>query len=104
MDGFMFHMAHGSRVKPSGREYEAAGRPEEAVRSFQRAMRISPIDPLLHSARFLEWGWPLSSSVALTRPSLQGRKPSVEPLLWELTQRQANPCYAASHWRSSSAG
>jgi adenylate cyclase len=28
--------------------YETAGLPEEAVRSFERAIRMSPIDPLLH--------------------------------------------------------
>jgi adenylate cyclase len=30
--------------------YEVAGLPEEAVRSFERAIRMSPIDPLLHRA------------------------------------------------------
>jgi adenylate cyclase len=28
--------------------YRVAGQPEEAVRSFERAMRMSPVDPLLH--------------------------------------------------------
>ena len=28
--------------------YRIAGLPEEAVRSFERAMRMSPLDPLLH--------------------------------------------------------
>jgi len=28
--------------------YEVAGLPEEAIRSFQRAIRISPVDPMLH--------------------------------------------------------
>jgi adenylate cyclase len=31
-----------------GWAYRNAGLPEEAVRSFERAMRVSPIDPLLH--------------------------------------------------------
>jgi adenylate cyclase len=31
-----------------GHVYRAAGLPEEAVRSFERAMRMSPVDPLLH--------------------------------------------------------
>ncbi|MBV9532283.1 MAG: tetratricopeptide repeat protein [Bradyrhizobium sp.] len=31
-----------------GRFYEIAGLPEEAVRSFERAIRMSPVDPLLH--------------------------------------------------------
>ena len=30
--------------------YRSAGLPEEAVRSFERAMRMSPVDPLLHQA------------------------------------------------------
>jgi adenylate cyclase len=30
--------------------YRNAGLPEEAVRSFERAVRVSPIDPLLHEA------------------------------------------------------
>jgi adenylate cyclase len=31
-----------------GHVYRVAGLPEEAVRSFERAMRMSPLDPLLH--------------------------------------------------------
>jgi adenylate cyclase len=31
-----------------GQVYRIAGLPEEAVQSFERAMRVSPIDPLLH--------------------------------------------------------
>jgi adenylate cyclase len=30
--------------------YRVAGLPEEAIRSFERAIRVSPIDPLLHRA------------------------------------------------------
>jgi adenylate cyclase len=30
--------------------YKSAGLPEEAVRSFERAIRMSPVDPLLHRA------------------------------------------------------
>src|SRR5262249_4899495 len=30
--------------------YRVAGLPEEAVRSFERAMRVNPVDPLLHRA------------------------------------------------------
>ena len=30
--------------------YKVAGLPEEAVRSFERAIRVSPVDPLLHRA------------------------------------------------------
>ena len=31
-----------------GQVYRVAGLPEEAIRSFERAMRMSPVDPLLH--------------------------------------------------------
>jgi adenylate cyclase len=31
-----------------GQVYRVAGQPEEAVRSFERAIRMSPVDPLLH--------------------------------------------------------
>jgi adenylate cyclase len=39
-------LAWGSR----GQVYRIAGLPEEAVRSFERAVRMSPIDPALHFA------------------------------------------------------
>ena len=55
--------------------YKIAGLPEEAVRSFERAIRMSPVDPR-YTCRLLGWGWPLLSLVALTRPSSQGRKPN----------------------------
>ena len=66
--------------------YRVAGLPEEAVRSFERAMRMSPVDPRLHLT--LDWDgvWPLLSFVALTRPSSQGRKPNVRtPPIRQLT-------------------
>ena len=31
-----------------GHVYRIAGRPEEAIRSFERAIRMSPVDPRLH--------------------------------------------------------
>ena len=31
-----------------GQVYRTAGLPEEAIRSFERAIRISPVDPMLH--------------------------------------------------------
>jgi adenylate cyclase len=40
------HQAWGSR----GWVYRVAGLPEEAVRSFERAIRLSPVDPRLHLA------------------------------------------------------
>jgi adenylate cyclase len=57
--------------------YKVAGLQEEAVRSFERAIRMSPIDPRLHRA-FVGIEGPLSSFVALTRPSSQGRKACVK--------------------------
>ena len=33
-----------------GQVYRNTGLPEEAVQSFERAIRMSPIDPLLHRA------------------------------------------------------
>jgi adenylate cyclase len=39
-----------------GMVYRNAGQPEEAVRSFERAIRMSPLDPTLHRA-FVGMGW-----------------------------------------------
>ena len=35
-----------------GHVYRNAGQPEEAIRSFERAMRTSPVDPLIHSTLY----------------------------------------------------
>ena len=48
--------------------YIMAGLPEEAIRSFERAIRMSPVDPLLHLT-FLALGMPLWGFAALTRRS-----------------------------------
>jgi adenylate cyclase len=37
--------------------YKVAGLPEEAVRSFERAIRMSPVDPRLHLT-LAGMGWP----------------------------------------------
>ena len=39
------HIQHGAC---RGQVYRIAGLPEEAVRSFERAIRMSPVDPRLH--------------------------------------------------------
>ena len=39
------HLKHGTAEAGSNK---IAGLPEEAVRSFERAMPMSPVDPLLH--------------------------------------------------------
>jgi len=36
--------------------YRVAGLPEEAVRSFEPGIRVSPVDPG-YTNRSLEWGW-----------------------------------------------
>jgi len=40
-----------------GAVYRIAGLPEEAIRSFERAIRMSPVDPRLHNA-FWHWAGP----------------------------------------------
>ena len=49
--------------------YRLAGLPEEAIRSFERAIRMSPVDPLTIHDAYWHWAWPLSSFAALTRRS-----------------------------------
>jgi adenylate cyclase len=46
-----------------GHVYRIAGLPEEAVRSFERAIRMSPVDPLLH----LSFGGIASALIELGR-------------------------------------
>ena len=68
-----------------GQVYRIAGLPEEALRSFERAIRMSPVDPRLHLT-FTGMGMALLSFVALTRPSSRGRKPYVRtPPIRQLT-------------------
>jgi adenylate cyclase len=54
--------------------YKIAGLPEEAVSSFERAIRMSPVDPALHMT-IVGWGSRLLSFVALRKPSSKERKP-----------------------------
>jgi adenylate cyclase len=62
--------------------YEIAGLPEEAVRSFERAIRLSPIDPLLHRAltgigfAFIELGRFDEAIVAAKKALRQNPSPS----------------------------
>ena len=51
-----------------GTVYRIAGLPEEAIRSFERAIRMSPVDRGCIQ-RLLALGWPILSSAALTRRS-----------------------------------
>ena len=64
--------------------YKIAGPSEEALRSFECAMRMSPVDPLLHRL-FVGMAMALSF-VALTKPSSLERKPFVStPPIRQLT-------------------
>jgi adenylate cyclase len=56
--------------------FRNAGLPDEAVRSFERAIRMSPVDPALHHS-FVGMGYAFIELSALTRLSSQGRKPNV---------------------------
>jgi adenylate cyclase len=56
--------------------YRVAGLPEEAIRSFERAIRMSPVDPELHLT-FAGMGMAFIELGRLTRPSLQERKRNV---------------------------
>ncbi len=53
--------------------YKTSGLPEEAVRSWERAIRVSPVDPLLHRS-LSGMGTAL---IELRRFEAQGRRPYV---------------------------
>jgi adenylate cyclase len=53
--------------------YRIAGLPEEAIRSFERAMRLSPIDPFLHLA-FLGMGYAFIELRRFDEAIAEGRK------------------------------
>jgi len=67
-----------------GHVYRAAGLPQEAVRSFERAIRMSPVDPRLHlafggmAAAFIELGRFDEAVVAAKKA--QRQKPSYSPV------------------------
>ena len=65
--------------------YEIAGLPEEAVRSFERAIRMSPVDPLLHHT-FLGMGTALIELCRFDEAIAAGKK----------AQRQ-NPSYSGAY-------
>ena len=54
--------------------YRIAGLPEEAVRSFERAIRMSPVDPRLHDLRLLGWDMPLLSFGRFDEAIVAGKK------------------------------
>jgi adenylate cyclase len=59
-----------------GHVYRIVGLPEEAIRSFERAIRMSPVDGRLYLT-LGGWRRPLLSVVVLTRPSSWRREPNV---------------------------
>jgi len=65
--------------------YRTAGSPEEAVRSFERAKRMSPVDPLLHRS-FAGMGMALIELRRFDEAIVAGKK----------ALRQ-NPCYSAAY-------
>jgi adenylate cyclase len=68
-----------------GMVYRNGGQPEEAVRSFERAIRINPLDPTLHRA-FVGMGWALIELGRFDEAIVAGKK----------AQRQ-NPSHSATY-------
>ena len=68
-----------------GQVYKNAGLPEEALRSFERAMRVSPVDPRLHMT-FNGIGTALIELRRFDEAIMAGKK----------AQRQ-NPSYSSAH-------
>jgi adenylate cyclase len=68
-----------------GQVYRTAGLPEEAVQSFERAIRMSPLDPLLHRA-FTGMGFALIELRRFDEAIVAGKK----------ALRQ-NPSYSLAH-------
>jgi adenylate cyclase len=75
------HFAWGAR----GWVYRIAGLPEEAVRSFEHAMRMSPVDPLLHQT-LIGMGYAFIELRRFDEAIVAGKK----------AQRQ-NPSYSAAY-------
>ncbi len=69
----------------SGWAYLLAGQPEQAVRSFERAIRMSPVDPLLHRA-FASLGMAFIELGCFDEAIAAGKK----------AERQ-NPSYSPAH-------
>jgi adenylate cyclase len=71
--------------------YRVAGLPEEAVRSFERAMRMSPVDPLLHRA-FTGMAYALIELGRFDEAILAAKKAQRQNPAWSATCR----CLAAA--------
>src|SRR5262249_26493543 len=68
-----------------GQVYRIAGLPEKALRSFERAVRVSPVDPMLHEP-FAGMGRPLIELGRFDEAIVAGKK----------AQRQ-NPSYPPAY-------
>jgi adenylate cyclase len=68
-----------------GHVYRIAGQPAEAIRSFERAMRVSPVDPRLHLT-FAGMGLALIEHGGLDEAIVAGKK-----------AQRLNPSYAAAY-------
>ncbi len=77
-----------------GQVYRIAGLPEEAVRSFEHAMRLSPVDPRLH-LMFIGMGLALIELGRFDEAVVAGKKalrqnPSFPPAYWCLASAYAH--------------
>ena len=71
--------------------HKIAGLPEEAVRSFERAIRVNPVDPLLHL-----------SLTGMGMAFIELRRFDEAIVAGKKAQRQ-NPSYSATYWCLASA-
>ena len=71
--------------------YRVAGLPEEAVRSFERSVRMSPVDPLLY-ASFTGMGYAFIELGRFDEAILAGKKAQRQNPSWSATYR----CLAAA--------
>jgi adenylate cyclase len=71
--------------------HKIAGLPEEAVRSFERAIRVNPVDPLLHL-----------SLTGMGMAFIELRRFDEAIVAVKKAQRQ-NPSYSAAYWCLASA-
>jgi adenylate cyclase len=71
--------------------YRVAGLPEEAIRSFEQAMRLSPVDPQLHRT-FLGMGYAFIELRRFDEAIVAGKKAQRQNPSWSASYR----CLAAS--------
>jgi adenylate cyclase len=66
--------------------YRVAGLPEDAIRSFEQAMRLSPLDPLLHRT-FLGMGYAFIELGRFDEAIVAGKKAERQNPSWSATYR-----------------